>query len=134
MTAPVITNDVEAVAEYAQLLEGDAAGWQEIAATATGLADTLESEGAAWAGEWQPEGNYGGAVALMVARLRSLSTNAESTARALVERGEGAVKASTEQANTDEDNGTMLDGIAVEGTDILARGDYPSMDAAVVAI
>ncbi|MDO3357796.1 hypothetical protein [Mycobacteroides abscessus] len=115
MTAPVITNDIEAVQEYAQLLDGDAAQWQEIAATATGLADTLESEAAAWEGEWQPEGNYSGAVALMTARLRSLATNAESTARALVERGEGAVKASTEQANTDEANGTMLDDIPVVG-------------------
>jgi len=115
MTAPVITNDVEAVAEYAQLLEGDAAGWQEIAATATGLADTLESEGAAWAGEWQPEGSYSGAVELMVARLRTLATNAESTARALVSRGEGAVKASRDQAETDEANGQDIDGIAVVG-------------------
>ncbi|MBN7481035.1 hypothetical protein [Mycobacteroides abscessus] len=134
MTAPVITNDVEAVAEYAHLLAGDAAGWQEIAATATELADTLESDGAAWEGEWQPEGNYSGAVALMVARLRSVAVNAEATAKALVRQGEGAVKASLGMADTDTENGQTLDGIAVDGTDILARGDYPSMDAAVVAI
>lgn len=120
MTAPVITNDIEAVQEYAQLLEGDAAGWQEIAATATALADTLTSEGSAWEGEWQPEGNYSGAVALMVARLRSLATNAESTARDLVARGEGAVKASRDQADTDEANGTILDDIPVVGD--IARG------------
>lgn len=126
MTAPtVVTNDVELVEEYAKLLDADAQQWQEIAATATELADTLNSEAAAWTETWEPEGDYSGAVTLMVARLTELATTAESNARDLVKRGEKAVKSAKDQEQIDIANAQAIDGI-----DILASADYPSIDAA----
>lgn len=128
MTVPtVVTNDVPKVEAYSQSLEADAEQWQEIAATATELADNLTSESADWTGTWQPEGGYSAAVALMVARLSDLANTAESNARDLVTRGEKAVKTAKEQEQIDIDNAREIDAV---DTDILLKRDYPSIDAA----
>lgn len=132
MTAPVTSNDVEAVQNYASVLTADADAWRDIGNSATVISEQLRTDTAAWAATWEPEETYGVAVDEMCARLDALAVAANNTATELDRRAETVVAESLKLAATDEQNAQALDN--VEGIDILARGDYPNMEAAVVSI
>lgn len=128
MTDTITANDVEAVQEYSATLTADADAWREIATSATAIGEQLRNDAADWVATWEPESGYGVAVAQMCARMDALATAANATAAEIEKRAEDSVTASLDIAATDDENGRDIDGI-----DILARGDYPTMEAAVRA-
>lgn len=128
MTAPTITNDVEAVQAYSATLTADAHAWREIATSATAISEQLRNDSADWVATWEPEDAYGTAVAEMCSRMDSLAAAANATAAEIEKRAATAVAESLNMANTDEANGQDIDGI-----DVLASGCYPSMEAAMRA-
>ncbi|MDM2173430.1 Uncharacterised protein [Mycobacteroides abscessus subsp. abscessus] len=114
MTAPTITNDVEAVQEYSATLTADADAWREIATSATAISEQLRNDAADWVAVWEPEDGYGVAVSQMCARMDALVTAANATASEIEKRAATAVAESLNMADTDDANGQTLDNVNAE--------------------
>ncbi len=112
MTAPTMTNDVEAVQNYASQLTADSDAWREIAASATAISEQLRNDAADWVATWEPEAGYGVAVDQMCARMDELAASAAATE--IEKRATGAVAASLDMADTDAQNGQALDNVNAE--------------------
>lgn len=109
-----MTNDVEAVQEYASQLTTDAGAWREIATSAKAISEQLRTDAAAWVATWKPDDGYGDVAAEMCSRMDSLAAAATATATEIEKRAEGAVAASWDMADTDEGNGQELDNVNAE--------------------
>ncbi|WP_100458583.1 hypothetical protein [Mycobacteroides abscessus] len=114
MTAPTITNDVEAVQEYSSVLTADADAWREIATSATAISEQLRNDAADWVATWEPEDGYGTAVSQMCDRMEALATAANATAAEIEKRADEAMNASLDMAATDDANGQALDNVNAE--------------------